>query len=697
MPYFDVKTPQLAAALRAKIFSRALANLDDHPHRTVAAANNTDMGVLSVVAFELDNTLVKPKDGRNVSLDETDYEFTSLKVKEQLSRLGRAQRRLDADLQAIVRPRVLPSHLGPQDCDDRDANSAIDSTPQQLQPIFPFLTVFSNALGVEDEKIVTIRNVTGRLHNAMMDAAAGDDDDDSVHEDRREEGEEEELGNQRRRRCGEHNCQRAAVDYIACFAIRSDGCWKPATAMVHKVWKGLVTGTLAVDYDNQIVVVPLSSGTSHPPSNRPPPPTSGPSSDIAFQKGRLESAESLAFAWFNAGSSTALDAPFDYAASVHPQLRYVGGAAGRRGPPLSSPTVAVSVAPLGDGREATTDVAFAFNAGMIFMTPEEFATLGERGQKVLDVQGHVDRLLRNVPASSAFTPRLPAPYALLQHYAVEPSHLTIHGLAERRLHIWNWIAATQQLPQRRPRLRDAADAASGGGGVWDGGLPPPQETPTEGGGGGAAAAAATVPCHPFMVLLMGGPASGKSTFARQIFTDHPTEGHHVSVVNRDTLRSTMTACQQAAARALQQGKSVVVDHTNVTHTHRQLFYDVATAFGVQPVVICIDLPFWLERHLNDLRRHHHHNDTGSPGGGPPPVSVPVPLPVLVECRQRTDFDALSVVDFSSAASCAHVATTSDFWVPCLKVPFAPFFASAADRRLFFSITEGLTAHDFDDF
>jgi bifunctional polynucleotide phosphatase/kinase len=61
-----------------------------------------------------------------------------------------------------------------------------------------------------------------------------------------------------------------------------------------------------------------------------------------------------------------------------------------------------------------------------------------------------------------------------------------------------------------------------------------------------------------MVLLVGQPCAGKTTFAKRQFV---SKGYvHV---NRDTL-GTMTKCLKVTEEAIKEGKSVVVDSTNPT-------------------------------------------------------------------------------------------------------------------------------------
>ncbi|OCH95217.1 PNK3P-domain-containing protein [Obba rivulosa] len=77
-----------------------------------------------------------------------------------------------------------------------------------------------------------------------------------------------------------------------------------------------------------------------------------------------------------------------------------------------------------------------------------------------------------------------------------------------------------------------------------------------------------------LVLFVGPPALGKSTFFRRHFA--PAGYVHV---NQDTLK-TREKCVRAAKEALQEGKAVVVDNTNRDRTTRKLYVDVARTAGV---------------------------------------------------------------------------------------------------------------------
>ena len=73
-----------------------------------------------------------------------------------------------------------------------------------------------------------------------------------------------------------------------------------------------------------------------------------------------------------------------------------------------------------------------------------------------------------------------------------------------------------------------------------------------------------------MILLVGYPGSGKSHFSRQ----HSTKSKY-SVVNRDALGS-WQKCASTVEKALDDGKSVIVDNTNPDCESRSRFLKIAT-------------------------------------------------------------------------------------------------------------------------
>ncbi|VDM43567.1 unnamed protein product [Toxocara canis] len=77
-----------------------------------------------------------------------------------------------------------------------------------------------------------------------------------------------------------------------------------------------------------------------------------------------------------------------------------------------------------------------------------------------------------------------------------------------------------------------------------------------------------------VVVLVGYPGCGKSTFANKMAKEH---GY--GVVNRDTMK-TWQKCVQNAKIYLQKGQSVIVDNTNGDVETRKRYCDLAKSRGV---------------------------------------------------------------------------------------------------------------------
>jgi bifunctional polynucleotide phosphatase/kinase len=76
-----------------------------------------------------------------------------------------------------------------------------------------------------------------------------------------------------------------------------------------------------------------------------------------------------------------------------------------------------------------------------------------------------------------------------------------------------------------------------------------------------------------MVLMVGAPGSGKSTFCKNFLPGYIR-------VNRDTLK-TKEKCYKVAEENILQGKSVVIDNTNPKKEDRRYFIDLAKKHGLK--------------------------------------------------------------------------------------------------------------------
>ena len=84
-----------------------------------------------------------------------------------------------------------------------------------------------------------------------------------------------------------------------------------------------------------------------------------------------------------------------------------------------------------------------------------------------------------------------------------------------------------------------------------------------------------------VIILMGVPGSGKTTFA----WNFPEHIH----INQDRLGN-RNDCINAAKRALSHGKSIVIDRTNISRSQRKYFLDVAKDYGAKTFCIFLDFP-----------------------------------------------------------------------------------------------------------
>lgn len=84
-----------------------------------------------------------------------------------------------------------------------------------------------------------------------------------------------------------------------------------------------------------------------------------------------------------------------------------------------------------------------------------------------------------------------------------------------------------------------------------------------------------------MIILCGIPGSGKSTFTRS-FPFHQR-------INQDMLGNRKD-CENAAKRNLQQGKSVIIDRTNINQQQRKYFIDIAKDFGAKVYCVYLNVP-----------------------------------------------------------------------------------------------------------
>ncbi len=99
-----------------------------------------------------------------------------------------------------------------------------------------------------------------------------------------------------------------------------------------------------------------------------------------------------------------------------------------------------------------------------------------------------------------------------------------------------------------------------------------------------------------LVVLVGPPASGKSTISKKYF-----EPKGYVYVNRDTLK-TQDKCIKNATEALKSGKSVIVDNTNPSKEARAAYVNLAKKIKCPVRCLWLQTSFDLAHHLNLFRQ-----------------------------------------------------------------------------------------------
>eukprot|EP01104_Vermistella_antarctica_P004795 TRINITY_DN15214_c0_g1_i1.p1 TRINITY_DN15214_c0_g1~~TRINITY_DN15214_c0_g1_i1.p1 ORF type:complete len:444 (+),score=117.93 TRINITY_DN15214_c0_g1_i1:85-1332(+) len=102
-----------------------------------------------------------------------------------------------------------------------------------------------------------------------------------------------------------------------------------------------------------------------------------------------------------------------------------------------------------------------------------------------------------------------------------------------------------------------------------------------------------------MVIMVGFPASGKSTFAKKYFVN--SSGSDYVHVNRDTLK-TQDKCVRETKNTFERGGSVVIDNTNPTTEARKRYIDLAKSSAVPVRCFHFDMSKEVALHMNKFRQ-----------------------------------------------------------------------------------------------
>lgn len=110
-----------------------------------------------------------------------------------------------------------------------------------------------------------------------------------------------------------------------------------------------------------------------------------------------------------------------------------------------------------------------------------------------------------------------------------------------------------------------------------------------------------------MLLLVGIPGSGKSTFADKLVAANPNKFVRI---NQDKLK-TRKKCESKCRHALRNGKTVIIDRVNFDVEQRKFFIDIASEFS-GCLVDCIFFDYGIEVCIDRCdRREHHETLTGA--------------------------------------------------------------------------------------
>lgn len=85
-----------------------------------------------------------------------------------------------------------------------------------------------------------------------------------------------------------------------------------------------------------------------------------------------------------------------------------------------------------------------------------------------------------------------------------------------------------------------------------------------------------------VIILMGVPGAGKSSLTHEI------PGNY-TIINQDSIGNRKD-CEMAMKRALSQGKSVIIDRTNINRSQRKYFLDISKDYGAINYCIFLDFP-----------------------------------------------------------------------------------------------------------
>eukprot|EP01029_Cantina_marsupialis_P005146 TRINITY_DN1550_c0_g1_i1.p1 TRINITY_DN1550_c0_g1~~TRINITY_DN1550_c0_g1_i1.p1 ORF type:complete len:526 (-),score=101.85 TRINITY_DN1550_c0_g1_i1:32-1609(-) len=116
-----------------------------------------------------------------------------------------------------------------------------------------------------------------------------------------------------------------------------------------------------------------------------------------------------------------------------------------------------------------------------------------------------------------------------------------------------------------------------------------------------------------MIVLVGSPASGKSTFSRHYFS-------HYTRINQDTLKSKEN-CLRSARKSLENGESIIIDNTNRSVKVRSEWIRLAREFHIDCIACVMDSSLHLVNHLNLYRKFMLERNPDFPSKPVPELAI----------------------------------------------------------------------------